>query len=92
MRCHIRGYNYSCCHINTLSELIATKIYDALLRFKNHHYFCQDFEEYRDADDAVYELHGRELLGERVIVEHAKGPSGRSQRSSRAPKPTWLEK
>lgn len=27
-----------------------------------------------DANDAVYELNGKELRGERVIVEHARGP------------------
>lgn len=27
--------------------------------------FFQEFEDYRDADDAVYELNGKELLGER---------------------------
>lgn len=28
--------------------------------------FClQEFDDYRDADDAVYELNGKELLGER---------------------------
>ena len=26
----------------------------------------------RDADDAVYEMHGKDLLGARVTVEHAK--------------------
>jgi len=29
--------------------------------------------DYRDADDAVYELNGKDLLGERVSVEHARG-------------------
>lgn len=28
----------------------------------------------RDADDAVYELNGKELCGERVVIEHARGP------------------
>lgn len=31
-------------------------------------FYCfssQEFEDYRDADDAVYELNGKELLGER---------------------------
>lgn len=32
------------------------------------------FEDTRDADDAVYELNGKELCGERVIIEHARGP------------------
>ncbi|XP_023237922.1 serine-arginine protein 55-like [Centruroides vittatus] len=33
-----------------------------------------EFDDYRDADDAVYELNGKDLLGERVTVEHARGP------------------
>lgn len=33
-----------------------------------------EFEDTRDADDAVYELNGKELCGERVVVEHARGP------------------
>ena len=72
-----------------------------------------EFEDYRDADDAVYELNGKvlsrcisgsrklsclqELMGQRVSVEHARGPrrdrsrdrSSRSRRDSRAP---WLDK
>ncbi|XP_012694020.1 serine and arginine rich splicing factor 6b [Clupea harengus] len=40
---------------------------------KNGYGFVQ-FEDTRDADDAVYELNGKELCGERVIIEHARGP------------------
>jgi len=32
-----------------------------------------EFDDHRDADDAVYELNGKEILGERVSVEHARG-------------------
>ncbi|CAL1288266.1 unnamed protein product [Larinioides sclopetarius] len=32
-----------------------------------------EFDDYRDADDAVYALNGRQLLGERVTIEHARG-------------------
>ncbi|XP_055637079.1 serine-arginine protein 55 isoform X3 [Toxorhynchites rutilus septentrionalis] len=49
---------------------------------KNGYGFVE-FEDYRDADDAVYELNGKELLGERVVVEPARGtargPGGRRE-------------
>lgn len=44
---------------------------------KNGYGFVE-FEDERDADDAVYEMNGRELLGERVTVEHARGLPRRS--------------
>ncbi|XP_048735304.1 serine/arginine-rich splicing factor 6-like isoform X2 [Ostrea edulis] len=48
---------------------------------KNGYGFVE-FEDYRDADDAVYELNGKDLAGERVIVEHARGgPRGDDRRS-----------
>uniref|UniRef100_A0A3B3WQ14 RRM domain-containing protein n=1 Tax=Poecilia mexicana TaxID=48701 RepID=A0A3B3WQ14_9TELE len=63
---------------------------------KNGYGFVE-FEDNRDADDAVYELNGKDLCGERVIVEHARGPrrdrdsygggywgGGRSNSSSRS--------
>lgn len=31
------------------------------------YYLFQEFDDYRDADDAVYELNGKELLGERWV-------------------------
>ncbi|EDO32443.1 predicted protein [Nematostella vectensis] len=34
-----------------------------------------EFDDYRDADDCVYDLNGRNLLGERVVVEHSRNPS-----------------
>ena len=34
---------------------------------KNGYAFV-DFKDYRDADDAVHDLHGQELLGERLAV------------------------
>lgn len=43
--------------------------------FKLLYYLFQEFDDYRDADDAVYELNGKELLGERwvfVVFPHCK--------------------
>ncbi|MBN3293058.1 SRSF5 factor, partial [Polypterus senegalus] len=36
-----------------------------------------EFDDHRDADDAVYELNGKVLCSERVTVEHAKSRRGR---------------
>jgi len=46
------------------------RIRDIML--KNGYGFVE-FDDYRDADDAVYECNGKELCGERVSVEHARG-------------------
>jgi len=43
---------------------------------KNGYGFVE-FDDYRDADDVVYELNGKELCGERIVIEHARGPSSR---------------
>ncbi|OQR73591.1 serine/arginine-rich splicing factor 4-like [Tropilaelaps mercedesae] len=32
-----------------------------------------EFDDPRDAEDACYELNGRDLLGDRILVEMAKG-------------------
>lgn len=36
-------------------------------------WFAQEFDDPRDAEDACYELNGKELLGDRILVEMAKG-------------------
>ncbi|CDQ97602.1 unnamed protein product, partial [Oncorhynchus mykiss] len=36
-----------------------------------------EFDDHRDADDAVYELNGKELCSERVTIEHARSRRGR---------------
>jgi len=46
------------------------RIRDILI--KNGYGFVE-FDDYRDADDAVYELNGKDLIGERVLVERARG-------------------
>ena len=39
-----------------------------------------EFDDYRDADDACHELNGRDLDGDRVTVEIARGtPHGRDR-------------
>jgi len=48
------------------------RIHEVLL--KNGYGFVE-FDDPRDADDAVYELNGKTLCGERVTIEHARGPS-----------------
>lgn len=36
-----------------------------------------EFDDDRDADDAAHELNGKELCGERVVIEYARGVSRR---------------
>ncbi|KAH9360939.1 hypothetical protein HPB48_007020 [Haemaphysalis longicornis] len=60
------------------------KIREVLL--KNGFGFVE-FDDYRDADDAVYELNGRELDGERVVVELAHGTARRAP----PPRSSWLD-
>ncbi|KAF8774349.1 Serine-arginine protein 55 like protein [Argiope bruennichi] len=52
-----------------------------------------EFDDYKDADDAVYELNGKELLGERVILEIARGPVRRTGgRLGFRRRGSWLDK
>ncbi len=75
------------------------------ISMKNGYCFVE-FEDYRDADDACYELNGKDFLGDRVTVEIARGtPHGRDKdrwgtgggrrgspsRGSRD-RPVWLDK
>ncbi|XP_005991566.1 serine and arginine rich splicing factor 5a isoform X1 [Latimeria chalumnae] len=44
-----------------------------------------EFEDHRDADDAVYELNGKELCSERVTIEHARSRRGGGRGGGRFP-------
>jgi arginine/serine-rich splicing factor 4/5/6 len=65
------------------------------IMLKNGYGFVE-FDDPRDADDAVYELNGKDLLGDRIIVEHARGPSRRGVGgfgfAGRDSKPVWVDK
>ncbi|GFR18251.1 hypothetical protein TNCT_464532 [Trichonephila clavata] len=54
--------------------------------------FCfVEFEDFRDADDAVHDLKGKELLGERVMIDYARGNDmyRNRNRGYRAPMQNW---
>jgi len=55
---------------------------------KQGKYGFAEFDRTRDAEDAVYDMHGRTLLGSRITVELAKGPRS-SGDGRRAP---WVGK
>lgn len=66
------------------------KIRDILI--KNGFGFVE-FDDYKDADDAVFELNGKDLLGERVILEIARGPVRRTGgRSGFRRRGSWMDK
>jgi len=49
------------------------------ISIKNGYAFVE-FDDYRDADDACYELSGKDLMGERITIELARGtPHGRDK-------------
>jgi len=58
---------------------------------KNGYAFVE-FEDNRDADDAVYEMNGRELLGCRVSVEHARGIPRRGEHMGQRRQPSWTDR
>ena len=45
--------------------------------------FMQEFDDYRDADDAVYELNHKEFLGTRIALEHARPTKEKYDRRDR---------
>jgi len=55
---------------------------------KHGKYGFAEFDDSRDAEDAVYDLHGKRLLGSKITVELAKGPRG-GKEARRAP---WVAK
>ena len=54
----------------------------------------QEFDDYRDADDAIHDLNGKELLGTRITVEHARGPrrEGGGRRDGDRRRAMWVDK
>ena len=48
--------------MKSLSSVLVTGLWSSFVHFS---FTTQEFDDPRDADDAVYELNGRELLGER---------------------------
>lgn len=104
-RVYVGGLHYSC-RERDLERFFKKygRLRDCLL--KNGYGFVE-FEDERDADDAVYEMNGRELLGERVTVEHARGlprrggysgygggggGGGGGRDRDRDRRPAWLER
>lgn len=52
-------------------------------------FFTQEFDSSRDADDAIYDLNGKELGGERVTLEFSRsaGRGGGGRGFDRGPPP-----
>ena len=50
-------------------------IYEHRLVLSCTYFYLQEFSDPRDADDARYNLNGRDFDGGRIIVEFAKGVS-----------------
>ena len=55
---------------------------------KHGKYGFAEFDDSRDAEDAVYDMHGKRFMGSRITVELAKGPKG-GREARRAP---WVAK
>lgn len=61
------------CLTTDFIKSLSNPVLNHVLFFQKRYGFVE-FDDPRDADDAVYDLNGKELCGERVIVEHTKGP------------------
>jgi len=48
---------------------------------KQRKYGFAEFEDEKDAEDAVHEMHGKKLHGNRIVVELAKGPKKGERRA-----------
>ena len=62
------------------------RVHNVLIKQKKFGF--AEFETGRQAEDAVYDLHGKKLLGNRLTVEFSKGVRG-GERERRAP---WVSK
>ena len=60
------------CKVSDIQEFLEKygRVRNVLI--KQGKYGFAEFDDSRDADDAVYELHGKRLLGSRITLEFAK--------------------
>ena len=73
---------------------LSQRIFLSLVIQKIFWLLFQEFDDYRDADDAIHDLNGKELLGTRITVEHARGPrrEGGGRRDGDRRRAMWVDK
>ena len=67
IRCDVKRPRGSSSHCDRTNNIVAPG---------QQPYGFVEFEDRRDAEDALYERNGAELLGSRISVEWARGPRG----------------